>query len=180
MPRNYAKMKGNGGINVKKKASFNIIRGDSTTHGGYYTGTLNLSNLSSILIDEGGARIDPGLIHAKSRVERGIKFSSNKEEVPNGKLYWIVWVAVDRNEAGPYYAGVAACPMLIDREARRGWKILADHVNRMDDALKRRIRLDELGTIERKALRELLEKRDQAMWKNSSEELRKILTVPEK
>lgn len=164
----------------KQRSGFNIVRGDSTTHGGYYTGTLNLSNLSSILIDGDEARIDPGLIHAKSRVERRIRFSNNKEEVPNGKLYWVVWVTVDRKEEGPYYAGAAACPMVIDHEARRGWKNLAHHVNRMDDALKRRIRLDELGSMERKALRDLLESHDKTMWENSSEELKAALTVPEK
>ncbi len=70
--------------------------------------------------------------------------------------------------------------MVIDHEARRGWKNLAHHVNRMDDALKRRIRLDELGSMERKALRDLLESHDKTMWENSSEELKAALTVPEK
>ncbi len=84
----------------KQRSGFNIVRGDSTTHGGYYTGTLNLSNLSSILIDGDEARIDPGLIHAKSRVERRIRFSNNKEEVPNGKLYWVVWVTVIGRKKG--------------------------------------------------------------------------------
>ncbi|MBO2531327.1 YwhD family protein [Planifilum fulgidum] len=163
------------------KKGFNIISrsGDFTTHGGYVTGTLNLSNLSSILIHGDEAKIDLGLIHAKSSVERGIKFSTNKEDVPNGELYWVVWVTVDQNEKGPYYAGVAACPMLIDREARRGWKILPHHVNRMDDALKRRIRVSELGPVEKKALRNLLISHDEKMWENSSEELKQALAVDE-
>lgn len=165
----------------KGKRSFNIISrsGNFTTHGTYVTGSLNLSNLSAVLIDGDKAEIDLGLLHAKSAVERGIKFSTNKEDVPNGKLYWVVWVAVDQNEKGPYYAGVAACPMLIDREARRGWKILAHHVNRMDDAMKRRIRVSELGPVEKKALRALLVSHDEKMWDNSSEELKLALAVDE-
>ncbi|MDR6225412.1 YwhD family protein [Desmospora profundinema] len=159
----------------KKNAGFNIISGDSTTHGGYYTGTLNLSDLSSVLIDGEDARIDLGLIHAKSKVERGIKFSGDPADTPGGQDYWVVWVAIDRNEEGPYYAGVAACPMRVDREARRGWKNLADHVNRMDDALKRRIRLDGLGATEKKALKKLLLENDEAMWHRSSEELKEVL-----
>jgi YwhD family len=157
----------------KKSTQFNIISGRSTTHGSYYTGTLNLSNLSSVLIDGDHAKIDLGLIHAKSAVERGIKFTPHEEEVPEGKLYWVVWVAIDRDENGPYYAGVTACPMRINHEERKGWKNLPYHVNRMDDALKRRIKLNELGEREKKALKELLISHNPDMWENSKEELKK-------
>ncbi|TCS95525.1 YwhD family protein [Hazenella coriacea] len=163
-------------MNNKKNTQFNIINNRSTTHGNYYTGTISLNNLSSVLIDEDRAKIDLGLIHAKSAVERGIKFVPNKDEVPNGKLYWVVWVAVDRNEQGSYYAGVAACPMMIDRENRRGWKNLADHVNRMDDVLKRRIKLDGLDEVGRKALKELLVNHNPEMWENSCQELKDLLS----
>jgi hypothetical protein len=164
----------------KNKSGFNIIRNDSTTHGGYVTGTLNLSNLSSVLIDGEQAKIDLGLIHAKSAVERGIKWTTDLEQVPNGKKYWVVWVAVDRNESGPYYAGVTACYMVIDREARIGWKILPEHVNRMDDALKRRIKLAGLSDVEKKALRDLLISHNEEMWHNSSDELKQALVTTEK
>lgn len=160
---------------MKKKSQFQIVRNDSTTHSGYYTGTLNLSNLSSILIHKDEAKIDLGLIHAKSRVERGIRFTSNREEIEHGELYWVVWVAVDRNEDGAYYAGIAACRMVIHHESRRGWKNLAEHVNRMDDALKRRIRLDDLGEVEKQALKRLLIEHSEEMWNNSSEELKQAL-----
>lgn len=163
-------------MNNKKNNQFNIISNNSTTHGSYYTGTISLNNLSSVLIDGDHAKIDLGLIHAKSAVERGIKFISNKEEVPNGKLYWVVWVAVDRNEQGSYYAGVTACPMTIDREARRGWKNLAEHVNRMDDALKRRIKLNGLDEVGKAALKELLVNHNSEMWENSCQELKELLS----
>lgn len=162
-------------MSEKSKPQFQIISGKSTTHKPYYTGTLNLSNLSSILIDGEEAKIDLGLIHAKSRVERGIKFSADEQEAPNGKTYWVVWIAMDRGESGPYYAGVAACPMRIDHETKKGWKNLAFHVNRMDDALKRRIKLEELPDRERTALAKLLQEHNQEMWENSSEELKNIL-----
>ncbi|SMO68310.1 YwhD family protein [Melghirimyces algeriensis] len=164
-------------MSQKKNSGFNIIREDSTTHGGYYTGTLNLRDLSAVLIDGDQAKIDLGLIHAKSAVERRIKFISNPEDVPNGKVYWIVWVTVDRNEKGPYYAGAAACSMVIDHEARRGWKNLPLHVNRMDDALKRRYRISDLDDEGKEALRRFLIENDQEMWENSPEELKKALQV---
>jgi hypothetical protein len=159
----------------KKKSQFHILSNKSTTHEAYYTGTLNLSNLSAILIDEYHAKIDLGLIHAKSAVERGIRFTANPEEVPQGKPYWIVWIAMDRDESGPYYAGATACPMTVDKENRIGWKNLADHVNRMDNALKRRIQLTMLGDIEKGALKKLLMEHNQQMWENSKTALKEQL-----
>jgi hypothetical protein len=140
---------------------------------------MSLSNLSSILIDGDHAKIDLGLIHAKSAVERGIKFTANKDEVQDGKEYWIVWVAVDRNEKGPYYAGVAACPMIVNREARRGWKNLAFHVNRMDDVLKKRIKIDLLPKKEKETLKAFLIKHNEEMWENATEELKSEFVTEE-
>ena len=161
----------------KKKTQFQILGNTSSSiHGSYYTGTLNLSNLSSLLIDGDEVKIDLGLLHAKSTVERGIKFTADPEEVPEGNDYWVVWVATDRNEKGPYYAGVAACPMRIDREKRKGWKNLAFHVNRMDDALKRKIKINELGGREREALKEFLIRHNEEMWENSGDELKEQLS----
>ncbi|MDA8351699.1 MAG: YwhD family protein [Firmicutes bacterium] len=164
-------------MSKKKNSGFNIIRGDSTTHKGYYTGTLNLSDLSGVLIDGDEATLDLGLIHAKSKVERKIKFESDPQAVPDGKEYWVVWVAGDRNEHGPYYAGAAACPMRINREARRGWKNLAHHVNQMDAALKRKYRLSDLPEREKGALRKLLIENNEQMWNNSPDELKEALAT---
>jgi predicted nucleic acid-binding Zn finger protein len=153
-----------------RKISLNVV--SNKEHRGFGAGALDLSNLSSIIIDGGEAYIDLGAIHAKSKVERGVKFSVNKEDVPNGRQCWIVWVAVGRNDEGQYYAGVTACEMLVDSEARRGWKILADHVNKMDYALKRRIILEGLSETERAALKKALIEHNAEWWERSSEELK--------
>ena len=47
-------------------------------------------------MEAGEAIVDIGAMHARSAVERGIKFLKSKEEVPNGKAYWLVWVTIDR------------------------------------------------------------------------------------
>ncbi|WP_276675646.1 YwhD family protein, partial [Caldibacillus debilis] len=96
----------------KKQIQFTIIKNDPTDgHRGFGTGVLNLENVTPVFIDveERRAFIDMGGMHARSQVERGIKFLPNKEEVPNGKPYWLVWVTVERKEEGPYYHGVTAC-----------------------------------------------------------------------
>ncbi|MFE5322555.1 YwhD family protein [Paenibacillus sp. NPDC056579] len=157
-----------------KKLSLNIVSG-KVEHRGFGAGSIDLSQLSSVIIDGEEAYLDMGALHAKSKVEKGIKFTTNKEDAPNGRTCWIVWVAADRNETGAYYAGVTSCEMTVDPEARRGWKILADHVNRMDSALKRRIMLDNIGPQEKAALKKLLMETNPEMWENSSEALKEAL-----
>lgn len=157
----------------KKSLAFNVV--SNKEHKGFGAGSIDLNNVSPIIIDGGEAYIDIGAMHAKSRVEKGIKFLPNKEDVPNGRTCWIVWVAVDRNEEGQYYAGATACEMMVDPEARRGWKILADHVNRLDYALKRRIMLDNLGAEEKAALKALLVSHNEEWWDRSPDVLKEAL-----
>jgi len=160
-------------IGKKPLNSFNVI--SKQEHKGFGTGMIDLSNLSSIIIDEGEAYIDQGAIHAKSKIERGIKFTTNRDEVPNGRKCWVVWVAVARDGGEPYYGGVSACEMRIDAEEKKGWKILADHVNKMDYALKRRFILDGLDEAEKAALRRRLIEHNPEWWDRSPEELKEKL-----
>ncbi|WP_027091876.1 YwhD family protein [Cohnella thermotolerans] len=157
----------------KKKLALNVV--SNKEHRGFGAGSIDLSQVACVIIDQGEAYIDVGAMHAKSKIERGIKFSPNKEDVPNGRRAWVVWVAVDRNEAGSYYAGAASCEMLIDSEARRGWKILADHVNRLDASIKRKYQLDNIGPEEKAALRKLLQEHNIEWWNNSPQQLKDLL-----
>jgi hypothetical protein len=164
----------------KKKLGFNIIKPDPTDgHKGFGKGALSLDNVSPVIIDvdAGDAVIDVGAMHARSVVEKGIKFLKTKEEVPNAKLYWLVWVTVDRKQEGPYYAGVTSCEMMVDREIRRGYKSLPEHVNRMDKSLKRHIIVDHMDDKSKKILSDFLKNHNLDMWNNSAEELKKGLAV---
>ncbi|MNI51122.1 YwhD family protein [compost metagenome] len=157
----------------KKIFSLNIISNDDKSkHKGFGAGSIDLNSMSPVIIDGDEAYIDIGAMHAKSKVEKGIKFSMNREDVPNGREVWIVWVAVDRSQEGQFYGGITACEMLIDTEARRGWKILADHVNKMDYALKRKIILDGLSDAQKASLKKLLIDTSQEWWDRSSDELK--------
>jgi len=158
----------------KKSLAFNVV--SNKEHKGFGAGSIDLNNVSPIIIDGDEAYIDIGAMHAKSKIEKGIKFLPNKEEVPEGgRTCWIVWVAVDRNEDGQYYAGATACEMIVNPEARRGWKVLADHVNRLDYALKRRFMLDNLSAGEKAALKALLVSHNEEWWERSPEELKAAL-----
>ncbi|MNW57723.1 YwhD family protein [compost metagenome] len=157
----------------KKIFSLNIISNDDKSkHKGFGAGSIDLNSMSPVIIDGDEAYIDIGAMHAKSKVEKGIKFSMNREDVPNGREVWIVWVAVDRSQEGQFYGGITACEMLIDTEARRGWKILADHVNKMDYALKRKIILNGLSDAQKASLKKLLIDTNQEWWDRSSDELK--------
>ncbi|WP_454193144.1 YwhD family protein [Paenibacillus sp. Marseille-Q7038] len=166
-------MEQNGQIG-KKQIALNIVNSKSK-HKGFGSGSIDLNNVSPVIIDGGVATIDIGAMHAKSKVERGIKFSTEKADVPNGRQVWLVWVAVDRTAEGQLYAGATACEMLIDTEAKRGWKILADHVNKMDYAMKRRIMLDELGNEDKAALKHLLISHNEDWWNAAPDELKQAL-----
>ncbi|MEW9699236.1 YwhD family protein [Paenibacillus sp. SI8] len=159
----------------KKKLALNIVS-SKVNHKGFGAGAIDLSSVSSIIIDGEEAYLDEGALHAKSKIEKGIKFSMNKEDVPNGRKAWIVWVAVDRTEEGAYYAGLSACEMLVDTEARKGWKILADHVNKMDAAMKRKFILDGLDGKERAALKNQLVAHNEEWWNRSDQSLKDALS----
>jgi hypothetical protein len=162
----------------KKSIGFNIIKDDSTDgHGGYGVGALSLENISPVFVcpSDEEVFVDIGAMHARSVVEKGIKFLPNKDEVPNGKLYWLVWVTIDRKQEGPYYAGVTACEMTVDREIRRGYKSLPEHVNKMDKSLKRRIMVEEMDNKSKDLLREFLKSHNEEIWTLSNDDLKEAL-----
>jgi hypothetical protein len=164
----------------KQKLGFNIIKNDPTEgHGGFGAGVLTLDNISPVIIDvqAGEAAVDIGALHARSTVERGIKFLKGKEEVPNGKPYWLVWVTIETKEEGPLYAGVTACEMTVDRSIRRGYKSLPEHVNRMDKSLKRHIIVEHMDDKSKTVLAEFLKSHNAEMWNRSTDELKKGLNV---
>ena len=162
----------------KQKMGFTIIKNDPTDgHKGFGVGSLSLENVSPVIIDieEGKASVEIGAMHARSDVERGIKFTTNREDSEDGKPYWLVWVTIDHKEDGPYYAGVAACEMVVNREKRRGYKILADHVNKMDKSMKRHILVEHMEQPSKVILRDFLQGHNPEMWERSLEQLRQDL-----
>ncbi|WP_313893306.1 YwhD family protein [Psychrobacillus sp.] len=164
----------------KQKIGFTIIKNDPTDgHKGFGIGSLSLENISPVIVDieEGVARVEIGAMHARSDTERGVKFTTNREDSEGGKRYWLVWVTIDHRQEGPYYAGVTACEMVVNREKRRGYKILADHVNRMDKSMKRHIMVDFMDNPSKDILRDFLQSHNQEMWDRSEAKLQEDLTV---
>lgn len=163
-----------------KNSGFNILSGNSTSgHGGYGVGTINLDNVSPIIVDpaEKTASVEIGALHARSPVERRIRFTTNREDSEGGKLYWLVWLCAERGKDGPYYAGAGAAEMIVNREKKRGYKILADHVTKMDKALKHKVLLEEMDDESKKILKDFLINHDAGMWERANEEMKKQLDI---
>lgn len=164
----------------KQKMGFTIIKNDPTDgHGGFGVGSLTLENVSPVIIDveEKTAVVDIGAMHAKSEVERRIKFTTDRADSEGGKAYWLVWVTIDHKPEGPYFAGVTACEMVINTEKRRGYKLLPDHVNKMDKSMKRHIMVDFMDDSSKETLVNFFKTHNLEMWERSDEKLHKDLTV---
>lgn len=162
----------------RKKNQFTIIKDDSTDgHGGYGAGSVSLENMSSVIVDpnEQTAYIDMAAMHARSDIERRVKYFSDKSEVPNGLLYWIVWVTVERGENGPYYAGVAASELRVDKPNKRAYKSMPEHVKHMEQSLKGKIAVEHMDGTSKQLLADFLADFDTEMWENSTDELKQDL-----
>lgn len=162
----------------KKKNSFTIIKDDSTDgHGGYGMGSISLENLSPVIVDpaENEAYVDMAAMHARSNIERRVKYMNDRSEVPNPKLYWIVWVTVDKNEQGSYYTGVAGSELLVDKPNKRAYKSMPQHVTHMEKSLKGKIVVEHMDAHSKQLLHDFLTDFNEEMWNNSTDELKDAL-----
>ncbi|GAA0436116.1 YwhD family protein [Lentibacillus halophilus] len=165
--------------NQKKTNQFTIIKDDPNDgHEGYGIGSISLENMSSVIIDpnEDQAFVDMEAMHARSAVERRVKFQSDRDAVPNGLVYWVVWVTVEKGENGPYFAGVGGSELVVDRSIKRAYKSMPEHVKHMEDSLKGKIRVEHMDEHSKKLLKDFLANFEGGdMWKNSTDELKNAL-----
>lgn len=158
----------------KKKPGFqfNIIKNDPLDgHKGQNFGAISLENIAPVYINIGTQEtiLDIGGLHGKAEVERRVKWINDKTEAEGegAEEYFLVWVAVERAEIGPIYSGIAACYMMVNKAKRRAFKMMHEHVNSLDDAMKGRIKLDILDDRSKESLKQFLVERDETMWNNS-------------
>ncbi|WP_062108395.1 YwhD family protein [Bacillus niameyensis] len=165
----------------KRKVEFNILKNDPVDgHKGYGVGSLSLENVTPLLIDvaEGEVWIDPQVMHARSKTERGIRYLKSLEELyaafpkEDTKKYWVIWIVLDRKPEGPYYSGVAACELYVNRPARRGYKSMPEHVNHMDKAMKGHVIVENMDQESRQKLGAFLKEYDVQIWNRSEEEFK--------
>ncbi len=160
----------------QQKQQFTIIKDDSTDgHGGYGMGSISLENMSTVIVDpnENKAYVDMDAMHARSSIERRVRYYPDKDEVPEGLLYWIVWVTVEKGKNGAFYAGVTASELRVDKPNKRAYKSMPEHVKHMEQSLKGEIVIDHMDERSRKLLIHFLKEFDENMWQLSSNDLKK-------
>lgn len=169
--------------NEKQLVLFNILSNDSTDgDGGFGVGTLDLNNVTPIIIDPEDNKIfiDMDALHGRSAVEKKVRFRTDKTHAGDDpKHYWIVWTCLKTTKDGPYYSGCTACEILISREERRiklGYKSMPEHVNNLDKAIKSKVFLSHMDKKSKSLLKSFLLSYDKDFWGRSSEELKEQLS----
>jgi hypothetical protein len=141
-----------------------------TGKAGHGAGDETLRGLSAVLIDGDDVFIDNGAIHAKSRVEREIRFLKSLDEVPNPRLVWGFWVTLKRREGGVQgFHGIMPFQLHIDQDAKLGYKNLAQHVNHMEKAVKGHADLTGVPDAVRDKLQRFLQSVRPDLWENAAE-----------
>ncbi len=130
------------------------------------------ATLLGILVRDGEAKVDDAVLHGRSDVERGIRFSGERGDLQPTETWGVVFVAMKSVPAGLYYQGATALQLFIDRPGRRGFRDIAAAVNRMSDAVAGEIALEELLPPDRAAVALLLEERGRDVWERTPKERR--------
>ena len=130
-----------------------------------------------VLTPDGTISVEPGALHGRSELESRLQWVREKEQLADQRIVWLVWVAVelDASNAPVRYKGLAASELWIDREQRMGYKVLAEDVNRMSEALRGGINLKTLGGQEKTLIARQLESLDPAVWGRSADGLKRAL-----
>jgi len=137
-------------------------RGDKTTM------------ITAVLIDGDKGWFDEAATHGRTELERGIEWKASPEEVPGGRQIDIVWLYIKPSKGQYTYHGATASSMIIDEEAKVGYKYLADHANQLSKALRGAIDLERLSERSKKVLRRVLNTYPE-VYENSSDKLKEAL-----
>ena len=108
--------------------------------------------MTALLVSpDGGASLEPGALHGRSRVESGIRFVSQRDELgEKAELHWLIWLAIELDgERLVRFIGASVSEMWIDPEQKIGWKVLAAQVNGMSSALRGEVNLKGVGAREK-------------------------------
>ncbi|MDA8346210.1 MAG: YwhD family protein [Thermaerobacter sp.] len=133
------------------------------------------ATLLGVLVRNGEAKVDDAVLHGRSDVERGIRFSAERGELVPTETWGVVFIAMKNGPSGLFYQGATAMQILIDRPARRGHRDIALSVNRMSEAVAGQVVLDDLPPEDRTAVAGLLEERGRDVWERTPEERRRAI-----
>lgn len=127
---------------------------------------------------DGTITADAGALHGRSKLEQGIRFVGKREEALDARPCWVVWVAVelDASDQPVRYRGIAASQMWIDPVSQVGYKVLADQVNRMSEAIRGGVNLKSLDAAQRSLIAKTLSGLGQDVWQRTALALKGALS----
>ncbi|MCL6446507.1 MAG: YwhD family protein [Alicyclobacillus sp.] len=131
-----------------------------------------LRGLSAVLVDGSNVFVDNGAIHGKSCVERDIRFVKTVDEVPNPRTIWAFWITLHRFEAGQGYYGAMPFRLLVDSDAKLGYKSLAEEVNGMEKAVKGQVETTGVPSAVVAQVGQFLRTIRPELWTNAAEAFR--------
>lgn len=133
--------------------------------------------VTAVLIDGDRAWFDEAATHGRTALEQGVTWMNSPEEVPAGRHIDIVWLFIKPRQGEYEYFGATCSHMIIDEEAKKGYKYLADHANQLGKAIKGEIDLSRLNDHAKGVLLKALNTYPEALA-NSSDKLKEALGVP--
>ncbi len=130
-----------------------------------------------LLTPEGRISVQPGALHGRSDAEQGIRFVQQREEVATAAPHRFIWIAVELDPAGQpvRYKGIAVSDVWIDQPRGVGYKVLAESVNRIAEAIRGGVNLEPLGPSDRALVARQLQELGEPMWQRSLPALRESL-----
>ncbi|GMA62237.1 YwhD family protein [Alicyclobacillus fastidiosus] len=131
-----------------------------------------MKGLSAIFVDGDEVFVDNGAIHAKSRLEVGVKFVPSLDEVPNPRRVEGVWVTLKRQESGLGYTGAMPFELWIDSANKLGYKKLSDHVNQMDKAVRGQVDLSRMSSEAIQKVGQYVQTIRPDLWENATDAFR--------
>jgi hypothetical protein len=132
------------------------------------------ATLTAVLMGDGPARIDEALLHGRSDVQRGIRFTLPDPDAapPGSRTLFFVWVALKGGEGNLAYHGVAASKEVVHRQARLGWRDLPQEVNAMGEAARGGVHLELLPASLFAELGRFLVEKGHGAWERAPESFR--------
>ncbi|WAH35735.1 YwhD family protein [Alicyclobacillus dauci] len=135
-----------------------------------------MKGLSAVFLDGDEVFIDNGAIHAKSRLEVGVKFVDDQSAVPDARHIQGLWITLKRQENGLGYAGAMPFDLWIDDSTKMGYKKLSEQVNQMDKAVRGQVDVQGLPREVVNKLGAHLQKIRPDLWENASDSFRQAFS----
>ena len=128
---------------------------------------------------DGTVTLDPGVLHGRSEVERGIEFVKQRDQVAGGQPFAVVWVAIELDSSNQpvRYKGTAVSELTINPTARRGYKSVAEATNRIGEAVQGKVNVAKLKPEFRASVKQRLIALGQELWDRAPDSLKQGLSA---